>query len=66
MKESEDDTNKWKDILCLWIGKINIVKITILSKATYSLTEIPIKTPMTVFRGLEKIILIFVWKQKRP
>ena len=33
MKETEDDTNRWKDILCSWIGRLNIVKMTILPKA---------------------------------
>ena len=43
MKEIEKDTNRWKDISCLWIGIINIVKMTILPKAIYRFKEIPIK-----------------------
>ena len=42
MKETEDDTKKWKDILCSWIGRINIVKMTILPKAIYRFNAIPI------------------------
>ena len=43
MKEIEDDTNRWKDIPCSWIGRINIVKMTILSKAIYRFNAIPIQ-----------------------
>ena len=43
MKEIEDDTYKWKDILWLWIGRVNIAKITILPKAIYKLNTISIK-----------------------
>ena len=42
MKETEDDTKKWKDILCSWIGRINIFKMTILPKAIYRFNAIPI------------------------
>ena len=68
MKEIKDDINRWRDIPCPWVGRINIVKMTILPNAKYRFSVITIKLPMALFTELEpkKTFTIHIETQKTP
>ena len=64
MKDFKDDINRWRNIPCSWVGRINIVKMIILPNTIYRFNVLPIKLPMAFSTELEQKISQFIWKQK--
>ena len=65
MKEIKEELNKWRDIPCSWIGRLDIVKMSVLSTLIYRFNAIPLKIPLSYFMEINKLILKFICRGKR-
>ena len=65
MKGIKDDINRWRDIPCSWVGRINIVKMTMLPNTIYRFNAIPIKLPMAFLIEIKPKIAQFTWEPQR-
>jgi hypothetical protein len=66
LKNETEDLRRWEDLPCSWIGRINTVKMAILPKVIYRLNAIPIKIQIQLLTNMERAILNFIWKNKKP
>ena len=65
MKEIKEDTNRWREIQCSWIGRINIVKTTIITQSKLQIQCNPYQITNGIFHRIKTKTLQFVWKQNR-
>ena len=66
MKEIKDDINRWRDSPCSWVGRINVVRMTMLPNAIYRFNVIPFQITNGIFHRTRTKISQFIWKHKRP
>ena len=66
MKEISEELNKWRDVSCSGIGRFNIVKRSVLPNLIHKFNTAAMKTPASYFVDIDKLILKFIWKGKRP